>query len=136
MKEKNIFSLITTAGGMVFLQAINFLIAILLARYLTPGEFGKFQLLFTIVTTLAIIAKLGMDEGFIFFIAKIKKYNESVNLHITYILMFVTFTSISLGLFIRNQHSFIDQYIISQFNFKYELELILFYVKLILIYGI
>jgi len=127
MKEKNIFSLVTTAGGMVFLQAINFLIAILLARYLTPGEFGKFQLLFTMVTTLAIITKLGMDEGFIFFIAKIKNYHESTSLLVSYILIFVTVMSISIGLFIGSQHAFIDQYIISQFDFEYELKLILFY---------
>ncbi|AKF25183.1 hypothetical protein YH65_07095 [Sulfurovum lithotrophicum] len=127
MKEKNIVSFMMTAGGMVFLQAVNFLIAILLARYLSAGDFGKFQLLFTMVTTLAIIAKLGMDEGFIFFIAKLKKYNESTKLLISYILFFVTVMSIIIGLLVGSNHALINKYLISQFDFEYELKIIILY---------
>jgi len=134
MKGKNIFLLLSTAGGMVFLQGINFLIAILLARYLTPGEFGKYQLLFTMITTLAIITKLGMDEGFTFFIAKVKKQNESVGLLVAYIFILTTIFSIAMGILVREQYEFIDSTIISQFNFKYELKLVVIYLPAFVVF--
>ena len=40
---------------------INLVVGILVARYLGPGDFGLFNVLISVVTIVAAVAKLGLD---------------------------------------------------------------------------
>ncbi len=55
--------ILQTCTGMVVFQGLTFLSAILLTRTLSPGEFGQFQLLTSLVIFSAMVAKMGMDEA-------------------------------------------------------------------------
>ena len=64
---------------MIFVQVINFVVSIILAKNLSIPDFGKFQLFTSIISALAIVVKLGLDEGFVYFIAKIESVKNSVS---------------------------------------------------------
>lgn len=117
-------SLIITSGGMVFFQGVNFLIGIFLAQHLTVGEVGKFQLLVSLVTIVAIAAKLGLEEGCVFYLAKVEKSGITKLTFILYNLVLAVISAVLIAFIIKFSATAINQYFIAKVEFGYELSII------------
>ncbi|MBI9070768.1 MAG: oligosaccharide flippase family protein [Melioribacteraceae bacterium] len=134
IKDNN--ALIITGFGMAFLQGMNFLTGIFLARNLTPADFGKFQLLITLITSVAIIVKLGVDEGFLYYLPKLNNEKNKIKGFISYSLVIVIISSLLVGLLITTFGGIIDNYLIQKIEFSYELSLFIYYLPVFVLFTV
>ncbi len=121
LKNNNV--LLYTAIGMLFLQGSNFITGILLARYLPTSDFGKFQLLVSLVTSTAIVAKIGLDEGYVYYLPKIKKMELSEKIFSIYTLLIALIISTIIGLLIFLLADPINKIVLRNIEFSYELNI-------------
>ena len=121
LKNNNV--LLYTAIGMLFLQGSNFVSGVLLARYLPTSDFGKFQLLVSLVTSTAIVAKIGLDEGYVYYLPKIRKTGVNEKIFSIYTLLVTLIISAIIGLLIYLFSEPLNKIVLRNIEFSYELNI-------------
>ena len=93
LKEKTIKGLAWSGISQFMKQAAQFVVTIIFARMLYPGDFGLFAMALVIVNFLAILMKMGMDK------ALIQKQDTS-DAHYSSVFWLTVFTGICCAIFL------------------------------------
>ncbi|AZQ66503.1 flippase [Silicimonas algicola] len=92
---------LTNAGALILERAafagINLVVGMFVARYLGPGDFGLFNVLISVVTILAAVAKLGLD-GILVRELLVRAEDRRLDLSVAFWLMAASSVVFSFGL--------------------------------------